>query len=303
MQTPTSADYERIVETHRRALKRIELDLSFFIRDVGDLNVFSISGRVKDYSRALAKAKALGFPVSDLDDLAGVRVVVGTEAEVPIVLRFFSRQEESKDLKVLKTRIIKRKSGYRATHLVVETRSSYNSSVFPGRVEIQVNTIFQHAFNFLSRNWRYNQPWETSEEWSAKFVELSNILSSIDQAASDLHLQQIQLQEAVDSAVLTPYSVRLIIKCEFGEDISIQNAVDACRMYVDLGYKTNGGLRTHFRDTRINELYVFFQDQTAKLEQEIPALKMTKYTFWSIFGTRVNAQGLKAFIAALPRSS
>ena len=130
MQTPTSADYERIVETHRRALKRIELDLSFFIRDVGDLNVFSISGRVKDYSRALAKAKALGFPVSDLDDLAGVRVVVGTEAEVPIVLRFFSRQEESKDLKVLKTRIIKRKSGYRATHLVVETRSSITLRFF-----------------------------------------------------------------------------------------------------------------------------------------------------------------------------
>lgn len=296
---PTPANYEYIVEPHRRALKALELEWDFFIRDVGELNLFSVSSRIKQYDRAVTKASHLGIPVSELDDLAGLRIVVGTLIEIPIVTRFFTRQEISKDLKIVKGRQIDRDSGYRATHVVIEKRSSYHSSVFPGRVEVQIQTIFQHAFNFLSRNWSYKQPWKTSPEWYIKFTELSRLLSSIDQEAQELHLDQTQSLGGVDIATLTPYSFQLLVKSEFGDDVLIEDAVDACRMYIDLGYKTNGHLCQHFRDPRVEELYAFVQDKAAASGKGGPFANMGRYPFWSLFGTRIDSLGLKEFFDAL----
>lgn len=299
MHLPTPASYKFIVEPHKRALETIQLELDFFLRDIGDLNLFSVSGRIKQYERALGKANLLHLSVSDLDDLAGLRIVVGTQAEVPIITRFFTRQEVSKSLKVLKTRQITRDSGYRATHLIIEKSSSYHSSVFPGRVEVQIHTIFQHAFNFLSRNWSYKQPWHVSQTWSAKFAELSRLLSEIDAQAEQLHIGQAQMHEAVDAVELTPYSVQLIVKAEFDEIISIEDAVDSCRMYVDLGCKTNADLRLHFHDTRVGDLYQTVQAKAVATGQAGPISNLTRYSFWSIFGTRIGSPGLKEFFAAL----
>lgn len=295
----TPANYDFVIEPHRRALRILELEFDFFVRDINNLNLFSVNGRIKQYERAMTKASLLGIPVQDLDDLAGLRIVVGTLAEIPIVMRFLSRQEDSKDLKIVKSRQIDRESGYRATHVIVEKSSSYHSSVFPGRIEVQIHTIFQHAFNFLSRNWSYKQPRQVLPEWLSEFKELSCLLSSLDLAAQKLHLSQAQDQEAIDTVALTPHSLQLIAKSEFGEEISIESAVDACRMYVDLGYKTNADLRQHFRDPRIEDLYTLLQKRAATSGKSDPITKMSRYAFWSMFGTRIGTPGLKAFFEAM----
>lgn len=85
------AAYEREIEPHRRALRALELEWDFFVRDVSELNLFSTSSRIKQYSRAIAKSEQIGVQVSDLDDLAGMRIVVGTLAEVPIVRAIASK--------------------------------------------------------------------------------------------------------------------------------------------------------------------------------------------------------------------
>jgi ppGpp synthetase/RelA/SpoT-type nucleotidyltranferase len=240
---PSPGSYEFIIEPHRRALMKLELELGFFLLDVGQINVFSVTSRTKSYQRASNKAAQLKVPITDLDDLVGLRVVVGTLSEVPIVERFFTRQAYGKDIRILKQQKIERQSGYRATHLVVEKTSSYHSSVFPGRVEVQIHTIFEHAFNFLSRNWQYKQPWQTTPQWDKSFAELSRLLSKLDAVAEELHVQLTGFQTSSDSDALSPYALQNIIKEEFSEDQSIDNCVDACRMYVDLGYTTNGLLR------------------------------------------------------------
>ena len=297
---PTPANYEAIIEPHRRALDRLSLELDFFVRDVGNLNLFSVTRRVKQYERAAAKSLQLGIPVNMLDDLAVLRVLVGTLAEVPIIMRFLTRQEAGNDLKIIKSDQIDRRSGYRAIHVVVEKRSDYQASVFPGRVEVQIHTIFQHAFNFLSRNWSYKQPWQVSPDWSTDFAELSRLLSSIDQAAHALHLRQARFQEATDESAITPYSFQAIVKSEFGEEIPMEDAVDACRMYADLGYRTNAHLRQHFRDPRIAELYTMVESKAATSTSSALIVKMGRCGFWNTFGIRIGSPGLKGFFDALP---
>lgn len=292
---PSLAGYEAMVEPHRRALKKLALEWDFFVRDVGNLNVFSVSDRVKQYERAAAKSALLGISIDALDDLAGLRVVVGTLAEVPIVMRFLTRQEVSNDLKILKSVQIDRETGYRATHVVVEKRSDYQASVFPGRVEFQIHTIFQHAFNFLSRNWSYKQPWQVSPEWSNEFAELSRLLTAIDHKAHALHLRQADFQVANEESALTPYSYQAIVKSEFGEDVAVEDAVDACRMYVDLGYRTNAYLRRHFRDPRIADLYALVERRAAVSATSAIFAKMGRSGFWSSFGVRIGSPDLMKF--------
>lgn len=295
----TLTGYEAMIEPHRRALERLALELDFFVRDVGNLNLFSVSNRIKQYERAVTKSALLGIPIDALDDLAGLRVVVGTLAEVPIVMRFLTRQEVSNDLKIVKNHQVDHGSGYRATHVVVEKPSDYQASVFPGRVEIQIHTIFQHAFNFLSRNWSYKQPWQVSSEWSADFAEMSRLLTEIDYVAQALHLRQAEFQDATDESVLTPHSYQAIVKWEFGEDIAVEDAVDACRMYVDLGYRTNAHLRRHFRDSRIVNLYATLERRAAISESSAIIAKMGRSGFWGLFGVKIGTPALERLLEAL----
>lgn len=300
MQVPSSLDYDTIVEPHKRALKKLELDLDFFLRDVGQIDVFSVSSRIKTYRGAIAKSEQIGVSVQELDDLAGVRIVVGTSPEVPVVERFFTRQEDSKDLRILKREKITRKTGYRATHLVIELKGSYQSSMFPGRVEVQVHTIFEHAFNFLSRNWSYKQPWQLAPSWSSKFVRISELLFEIENVASELHGDVASALTNSESAPLTPHSLKHLIKSEFDEDLDICDCVDACRMYKDMGYQNNAQLRAFFRSHRIVELYEFVRTRSDGKSPKGPLSSMSKNSFWSLFGTRIDTPGLKQFFASLP---
>jgi len=296
---PSLTDYDRLVEPHKRALKKLELDLGFFLNDVGQIDVFSITSRVKARQSAMTKSARLGIPVHDLDDLAGLRIVVGTSPELPVVERFFSRQEVGNDLRILKHQKIARESGYRATHLVVELRGSYQSSVFPGRVEIQLQTIFEHAFNFLSRSWNYKQPWRLSPSWSSTFVHISSLLAEVEAAASSLHVEVIAASASSDSSPLKPHSLKMLLAEEFDEALDIADCVDACRMYMDLGYVTNGQLRAFFRNSEIAELYAFSRSGTASAERAGPLSAMGRHSFWSLFGTRIGSPGLREILEHL----
>lgn len=299
----TLTGYEAMIETHRRALERLALELDFFVRDVGNLNLFLVSHRIKQYERAAAKSALLGIPIDALDDLAGLRVIVGTLAEVPIIMRFLTRQEVSNDIKIVKNHQVDHGSGYRATHVVVEKPSDYQASVFPGRVEVQIHTIFQHAFNFLSRNWSYKQPWQVSSEWAADFAEMSRLLTAIDHVAHALHLRQAEFQDATDESVLTPHSYQTIVKSEFGEDIAVEDAVDACRMYVDLGYRTNAHLRRHFRDHRVADLYAIVESRAAISQSSANIAKMGRSGFWSFFGVRVGTPVMERLFDTLMKDA
>lgn len=300
MHPPSLADYQKLLLPHERSLQRLALDFKFFQSDVGHIDIFSVSARLKEHPRALRKSAGIGVPVSELDDLAGLRIVVGTTPEVAIIERFFSRQEDSKDLKILKCQRIERNTGYRATHLVVEARPSYQTSMFSGRVEVQIHTIFEHAFNFLSRSWSYRQSWEHSPEWSKRFTEVSGLLASLDRITAELHEEMVSATSDSDASPLTPHSFRQILRSEFQEDDSIQNCVDSCCMYIGLGCKTNAQMREFFRNSKIRELYDSIHVRAIANGSPGPLSQMSRSTFWSIFGTRVDAPGLKEFFERLP---
>lgn len=283
-----SVYYKKILEPHRRALEKIELDFEFFLRDVSDINISSIESRTKPYKSAKTKSQNSNIEIKNLDDLAGFRIIVGTHSEIPIIERFFTRQKDGKDLKILKRNEFKRKTGYRAVHLVIELNSHYLRSVYEGRVEIQIQTIFGNAFNFLSRAWRYKSNIAMSDGWNKKFLELSNNLNELEIIADNLHQEVVENMSINESSCMTPHSLIEITKQEFGEKIEQDNATDLCRFYSDMGYETNGQIRGFFQSKEVNELYEYLV-KVAKDNYTVQLLvNAEKNVFWSFMGTRIN---------------
>ena len=285
----TESQYHQILKPHARALRQLLLDLEFFLEDVGQINLYSMRSRLKTFKSALTKSESMGIPVWDLHDLAGLRVVVGTKHEVEIVSRFFSRQEFSKDLEILSNKDISRKNGYRARHIVVLCKGSYKRSMYPGRVEAQIQTIFEQAFNFLSRTWVYKSGLSFSPQWEKTFQQLSASLEEIERVANDLHV------EVVDSSTkdspdepLSPLSYQRIVKSVFEVDVSMDDAVDGCRYFVNLGYDSNQRLVDFFTDARIESLRQRLINTKAKSEYVLgqDVAESSPYSFWTMFGVR-----------------
>jgi ppGpp synthetase/RelA/SpoT-type nucleotidyltranferase len=266
------------------------LDLEFFLEDVGNLNVYSVSHRIKAFQRAMEKARRLNVKVGDLEDLAGLRVVVATGNEVDVLARLLYRQQDSEDLKVEFDRRISKEDGYRARHLGLLCRGSYSRSMFEGRVEVQILTVFQHAFNFVSRAWVYKSGRHYSPTWQSDFINVSKRLAVIDEAVTSLqdHVTEATAKQSDDDS-LTPFSYQHIVRSVFQEKVDIDEAVDECRFLTDLGINTNGSLKAFFADPRIHSLRERIEAMRSDqdMEFEVAALSWPLRSFWSMLGSRL----------------
>ena len=288
--------YQQLIEPRRRALEQLRLELDFFLRDVGDIAIYNVHHRMKEFESAHRKSSSRGVPPEELDDLAGLRVIVGTKKEVPIIEYFFKRQEIGKDLEILKREELDKPDGYRALHLVVELKSHYKRSVYPGRVEVQIQTVFAHAFNFLSRAWRYKQQPVPSSIWHEYFTSLSKNLSIIEESASQLYDQVAEVRTSENGESLTPHSLQLVTNQEFEETLELEAAVDLCSSYVDIGYKTNGQLRAFYRNKEIDQLYRKVLLNRVNTKSASILADMGRSNFWHMFGTRINHPETRQFI-------
>ena len=284
----TEKEYKRLTRPHRRALRQVLLNFDFFLEDVATLNVYSVESRIKSRKSAVQKSRRLDIPVSELQDLAGLRIVVATRKEVDVVKRFFYREEISDDLEVEKDERVSHSTGYRSTHIVAEYQPRYTRSMHPARIEVQIPTIFEHAFNFISRSWVYKSGRDFSSEWSKKFSSLAENLEEIDKQADELHQSVVEsAAESGDEEPLSPFSYQKLIKSEFDERIDLEDAVDMCRHLVDVGFKTNGDVKKFLRNDNIQSLWEEVSQLADKGLERAEWLKTeSKETFWSMFGLR-----------------
>lgn len=285
----TAAEFKRFLRPHKRALRKLLMDFEFFVEDVGTLNVFSVSSRLKEYLSAMKKAGRLNLEVEELQDLAGIRIVVATQLEIEVVARFFYREQDSKDLTIKSDQRLRKENGYCARHIVLESQPSYSRSMHPAIVEVQLASIFEHAFNFISRTWFYNTPHHLPENWQADFVTLSKELQSIDAKADLLHSAILDSPFTMaDEATISPMSYQRLVMKVFGEVISDSDAVDYCRYMVDLGCSTNRDLREFFENPMIIELREKMLASPSTYTKKMkPALaKMSRHGFWLSFGLR-----------------
>lgn len=249
--------YRNILRAPERALQQMLLDFRFFQEDVPGFLVFAMESRLKTFQSATVKAQQRGIEISELTDLAGARIVVGTAQEVEVVRRFFTRKQDSDDLVVESDEAISRQDGYRSHHLVLRYPPSYVRSAFAARVEIQLPTVFQHAFNNLSRSWIYKSTHSFSPTWKERFTTLSEQLDALNASASILYSEVVESGNGRDpNAPLTPFSLQLIVRAEFDDVVELDDAVDSVDFLSDWAQvATNGQFRSFLNNELLRNLW------------------------------------------------
>jgi ppGpp synthetase/RelA/SpoT-type nucleotidyltranferase len=251
------SNYLRFVRPYDKGLRRLRQDLDFFIEGTGNLQVYLVENRIKAFESALKKQATLGIHLTDLQDIAGLRVVAVTQLDVDMVFHFFKRLADQKDLTIITDEKISR-DGYRARHVVVELQSSYLRSPYEVNVEIQISTLLQHAFNHISRKWVYKTDYHVPASSVKELAVVAADLAQLDTRIRKLYESSIANAMATDDdAPLTPSSYQIIAFERFGEQISIEYAVDAVQYLVGFYYETNGRLRELFNS---KDMEILFDD-------------------------------------------
>jgi ppGpp synthetase/RelA/SpoT-type nucleotidyltranferase len=283
--TMDEVEYRDILRAPERALQQMLLDFRFFQEDVPGFLVFSIESRLKTYQSAKLKAQQRGVNISDLSDLAGARIIVGTTQEVDVVSRFFTRKEFSEELLVESDEAISRPDGYRSRHLVLRYPPSYVRSAFPARVEVQLPTIFQHAFNNLSRSWTYKSNHAFSPTWKDSFSAISAQLDALNASASELYSQVVESARGQDPcAPLTPFSLQVIVRSAFNEVVPLDDAVDSVDFLADWAHvTTNGEFRSFLDDERLRILWEQLGAHRRSGNQKFVDLPQSRWSFQMVY--------------------
>lgn len=249
------ADYEDFTRPYKRALKQLILELENYFEDI-HINVYSITHRIKSINNAIEKSNKLEKSLNELQDIAGIRIVVSSEIEKQIVTCFFNRKVKIDKMKIISQKQINKKEGYRALHLIFEMAGHYSRSSYKTLIEIQIMTMFEYSFNIISRTWIYKSTKALSNEWHNNFRLLSKKLIDIDKNVNDLYSEMIQNKKNINSfELLTPLSYKLIINEIFNEEISLDDAVDYTVFMTGFGYRTNQSIIDFYMNEEVENFW------------------------------------------------
>jgi ppGpp synthetase/RelA/SpoT-type nucleotidyltranferase len=279
----TPAQYEAFTRPHRRLLRQLEPELRFYFEDVGPLSLFAIETRVKSYESATKKFQAQKLVIEQLYDLAGIRIVVGTRHDVTVAKRFFEMKQFVKDASILKEWAPSNRQGYRSTHMVLAWPPHYTR----GRglqLEVQLPTILEHSYNFLSHAWAYKSEVPVDGAWRARFERVAHKLKKLDEELGELASTHAEVSASCDDAPLTPFSYRHVVKTIFDEEVELADAADTVRRLRDFNIQTNGALAAFFRNEAVQQGWAWMRQEAAAGNSFAASMTYSATVFWLLFG-------------------
>ena len=166
------------------------LNLELF-QELGRNVVHFMKKRVKAPYSIYKKMKTEKLPISKIEDIAGIRVVVHNKKDV-YTLR--NKIKSNKFFKVIRIDNMIEKSkddGYRSLHVITENTIGENTeNEIKVLCEIQIRSIAEDLWATLSHREIYKDI-ELPEKLRKKMIELSNLLDGADSFAETL-IEQIE---------------------------------------------------------------------------------------------------------------
>jgi len=241
-------EYEDLIRPAGRAMQQLEVDLRWYLEDIGDSTVHHIRTRIKSYDSLLGKLDRKKYQsVEEITDLAGMRIVVHAKTDVDAMVGLFKGQEIRKDLEILEDVHREDDSGYSGRHIVVKIAPSYKRSASDVKIEVQIRTLAEDLFDTLSRKMWYkpsvnieNAPRDLVRTLVRKLREVDAVVMQLREKWEDAYAQ------ASPDSDMTPHSFRRIVAEIFHEEVSVDDAVENVRFLRDRCVKLNRHLRSIF---------------------------------------------------------
>jgi putative GTP pyrophosphokinase len=242
-------DWKEFLIPYEQAVEELKIKFKSIRKQYRSKNEYSpiefVTGRVKEISSILEKAKKLDIPLSklaeEMEDIAGIRIMCQFVEDIYKMVHII-HQRDGKDLKIVYEKDYvknQKESGYRSYHIIIK----YPVQTTDGEVEIlaelQIRTL---AMNFWatvehSLNYKYKQDMpENIKERLKKSGELaflldkemSEIKEEITEAQKMFEIKSSIISDILDN-IITLYSLGKI-----SESTNIQDRFNRLLEYGDI---------------------------------------------------------------------
>lgn len=205
-----SVQYKSIMLMYESALKEMETKMEIISNEFQTLYKYNpiehIKTRIKSYDSISGKMKKkeLDFTytniISNLNDIAGMRIVCSFIPDVYKIVEMLERQE---DIKVLEHKdYIKnpKKSGYSSYHIIVLVPVYLSNMTIDVKVEIQIRTMAMDFWASLEHKIKYKCGGELPKEISKELINCAKSVRKLDDKMTDLGENTIkQLSSSMES--------------------------------------------------------------------------------------------------------
>lgn len=151
-----------------------------------------IKARVKKPKSIVEKLQRRGLPLSiesmesNLDDIAGVRVICSFVDDIYEISRMLERQDDVTIIAIKDYIKAPKENGYRSYHMIVEVPVFFSSSKKNIRVEVQIRTIAMDFWASLEHELRYKNDVEATAPLKDRLKRCAE-----QSAALDVEMQSI----------------------------------------------------------------------------------------------------------------
>jgi len=207
-------DWKEFLIPYEQAVDELKVKFKGIRKQYRDKNQYSpiefVTGRVKEISSILEKAKKLDIPFNkiadEMEDIAGIRIVCQFVEDIYTVVDLI-HQRDGKDLKVVYEKDYvnnKKESGYSSYHIIIKYPVQTTVGEIEILAEIQVRTL---AMNF----------WATIEQERLK--KTADLVTELDTEMSQIKGEIIDAQRTfeIKSSIISDILDNIITLYSFGK--------------------------------------------------------------------------------------
>ena len=156
-----------------------------------------IKTRIKKPASIMEKLKRKRFPItmesilSNLNDVAGVRVICSFIDDIYEVAEMFSRQDDVNVIEVKDYIKNPKPNGYRSYHMIIEVPVFFAQKKQNMRVEVQLRTIAMDFWASLEHKMKYKKDNPNIEKLEEELKECAEIIAETDEKMQNINKKLI----------------------------------------------------------------------------------------------------------------
>jgi putative GTP pyrophosphokinase len=231
-------DWKEFLIPYEQAVEELKIKFKSIRKQYRSKNEYSpiefITGRVKEVSSMLEKAKKLDIPLNkiaeEMEDIAGIRIMCQFVEDIYKVVQII-HQRDGKDLKIVYEKDYvknKKDSGYRSYHIIIKYPVQTKDGEVEILAEVQIRTL---AMNFWatvehSLNYKYKQSIPINiKDRLKKAAELAFLL---DEEMSEIKEEIIEAQKMfeIKSSIISDILDNIVTLYSLGKISESNNLQD-----------------------------------------------------------------------------
>lgn len=178
----TGRKYEELSIIYGHAIKTIMGDLENMIEDLNNSSgrevVHSCTSRIKSHDSLEKKCHRKNCNISEITDIAGIKVVVLFEDDIPIVAEMIENMFHVKETQDYLNP--PKDNGYRGIHKIITVKTIVSGRNMSAPIEIQIKTVLMDALWSVEHVVRYKKD-DYDPDVDQRVLEAANRLENLEQ--------------------------------------------------------------------------------------------------------------------------